>query len=154
MVSAHHPLKSALVAHCRSYASGRVAELREEIRRLQSSANEETKSTAGDKHETARAMAQLEVEMLLKRLEDALRLEQNALALSDRPTGERVVNGSLVVTNSGTFFIAISVGAVTVENRPFFVVSPESPIGRSLTGKASGDTVQWNGKHYSLLKVE
>ena len=48
----------------------RSQEIRKEMDTAQQSANSETKSTAGDKHETARAMAQLEVEMLSKQLEE------------------------------------------------------------------------------------
>lgn len=45
-------------------ANKRVDELKVALVDVQDAANNETKSTAGDKHETAKAMAQLETEKL------------------------------------------------------------------------------------------
>ena len=41
-----------------------ITALEQDVRDLQLSANEETKSSAGDKYETGRAMIQIEIEQL------------------------------------------------------------------------------------------
>ena len=68
------PSKKTIYDYCIGFITERIQRIRVEIDAIQSAANEETKSSAGDKHETARAMAQLEVEMNGKQLAEAERL--------------------------------------------------------------------------------
>ncbi|HSY60679.1 MAG TPA: hypothetical protein VK796_02335, partial [Cytophaga sp.] len=67
--------KNTLYAYCTDYVTERITRLKTEIKKTQSSANEETKSSAGDKYETGRAMAQLEIEKNTKQLAEAERLQ-------------------------------------------------------------------------------
>ena len=57
-------IKKQLYQKILSIANDRVSNLKRIILETQESANNETKSSAGDKHETGRAMAQLETEKL------------------------------------------------------------------------------------------
>ena len=59
-----------------AYVHERIAATQEAIYTAQLSANEETKSSAGDKYETGRAMAQLEIEKNTAQLAEALKLKQ------------------------------------------------------------------------------
>ena len=54
--------KEVLYAYCVNYVQQRIARIQGEINKAQSSANEETKSSMGDKYETSRAMAHQEIE--------------------------------------------------------------------------------------------
>ena len=55
-------LKPLAHAHCLAVVIERIAQLEASILDTQRSSQSDTKSSAGDKHETGRAMAQLEVE--------------------------------------------------------------------------------------------
>jgi sortase (surface protein transpeptidase) len=57
-------LKTRLHSLCVSYVGQRIETAQRAIAIAQASANEETKSSAGDKYETGRAMAQLEIEKI------------------------------------------------------------------------------------------
>lgn len=50
-------LKEQLLDHCNSYIGLKLETIRHAIANAQESANDDTKSSAGDKHETGRAMA-------------------------------------------------------------------------------------------------
>jgi transcription elongation GreA/GreB family factor len=146
-------IKEQLFEYCNRYVQERLDRIRGEISSTQRSANAETKSSAGDKHETARAMAQLDVEMNLKQLSEAEKLQTALQGIQQDRVSAKVIPGSLVITSNGTFYIAISIGATTIGNKEYFIVSPDSPIGKQLIGKTSGDSISWNGRTYILSSV-
>jgi transcription elongation GreA/GreB family factor len=112
----------------------------------QASANEEGKSSAGDKYETARAMGQIERDMHARQYEK-LRAEMTILERIDAHlTTKRVVLGSLVATSAGTFFISISLGIINIDSNAVIVVSAQSPVGMSLLGQEVGDAFVFQQK--------
>ncbi len=146
-------LKDTLHAHCMDNVHQRLARIKDEIVNIQASANNETKSSAGDKFETGRAIAQLEVEGSMHQLRDA----EKSLAILKNIEAAKVDNivlpGSLVTTSQGIYYIAISLGLVTHEGKSYFIVSPDSPIGKLLLGKQTGNTVFWKEKEYTIQSI-
>ena len=69
-------LKIQLHQKCAEIIEQRITELKSIIQESQDAANNETKSSAGDKHETGRAMAQLETEKLSSQLSEALKTQK------------------------------------------------------------------------------
>ena len=57
-------IKELLHSHCESYLKTKLLEYQKRNKELYQSLNSEEKSSAGDKHETGRAMIQLEIEKL------------------------------------------------------------------------------------------
>ena len=145
--------KKAVVAVCREKLQESHEEITRQINNLQDSLQNESKSTAGDKHETGRAMMQLEIERMASRLksrEEELKLFERQV-YGNPGDSWAVTPGSLVGTSAGIYFITVSLGVVTVRETPVMVVSPVSPVGRSLLGRGVGDKVAFNGKE---LEVE
>ncbi|PSR10171.1 MAG: 3-oxoacyl-ACP synthase [Candidatus Arcticimaribacter sp.] len=105
----------------------------------------ESKSSAGDKHETGRAMIQLEREKLGEQIKKA---EQNQVVLNQlkhyKSTGV-VRFGSVVQTNNSNYYIAIPVNNCLIDTSTFHCISPQSPIGVLLLGKKVGDQLVFNG---------
>ncbi|MDF7819072.1 transcription elongation factor [Runella sp. MFBS21] len=119
----------------------------------QDSANEETKSSAGDKYETARAMAQIERDRHAQ-LYEQLRQERAVLERIDPSFNfERVGLGALVHSSLGDFLIAVSVGVVMVSGQKIIVVSPQSPLGASLMGKQVGDAFLFQQKKAVIQNI-
>jgi transcription elongation GreA/GreB family factor len=145
--------KEALFQHCLGYVQQRIGRIQAEIEQAQNSANEETKSTAGDKYETGRAMAQLEIERNLIQLKEAEKLNSILHALPHSTASNQVKSGSLVTTSKGTFFIAISLGQVAIQDKQYFVVSTDSPIGKLLLGRKKGDSFHWNGSEHTIQAI-
>lgn len=145
--------KRYLYEHCVEFLNRRIETAREAIRIAQESANDETKSSAGDKYETGRAMMQLEIEKNATQLEEALKQKKILGSINIELQPLKIQNGSLVKTDQGNFFLAISVGLVVIEDRSFAVVSAQSPIGSRLIGLKPGDTFSFGNKTYKISQI-
>jgi transcription elongation GreA/GreB family factor len=118
------------------------------------SANEEGKSSAGNKYETARAMGQLDREMNGRMYEQA-RQERLSLDKIDTETiFSKVAFGALVETTMGHFFVGIGVGVVEFEGKKIMAISPQSPIGQAITGKSIGESFDFRGKIQRVVSIE
>ena len=123
------------------------------MQNAQQSANSEERSTAGDKHDTARAMSHLEQEKSAKYLDEAIKLKRAFSELLKAKSSDTIDFGSLVVTNQGTYFIALSMGAVKLNDNNYFVVSPTSPVAIAFKGLKLGDTATFNGRSFVVEEV-
>jgi transcription elongation GreA/GreB family factor len=147
-------IKETLYSHCEEQLKRRIELIHSEIKLIQACANEETKSSAGDKYETGRAMAQLEVERQQAQLvvaENMLLSLQNIQTV--KVTG-RVIPGSLVTTSQSVYYISISLGIVEILSHRYFVVSPRSPVGKVMLGKAIGQEVHLNNQRLMILGID
>lgn len=138
-------LKQVAFQHCRDYVESRFQGIQKEIEKVNESLRSETKSTAGDKHETGRAMLQLEREKLGKQLAEVEKLKRVLQKIHLNKKTERIALGSLVVTDSNCYYISISSGRVDINEQSVFCISPMTPIGQLLLGKTKGDTIHFNG---------
>lgn len=101
--------------------------------------NNDTKSSMGDKYETSREMLQQEINTLQIQLNEQQRSLQVLKSIHPKP--HVVVGlGSLVETENGTFFIAVSGGTIVCEDQTIVVISAESPLAKSLMGKKKDET--------------
>lgn len=148
-----NPIKQHLYALCLAYIEQRITSAAQAIASAQASANEETKSSAGDKYETGRAMAQLEIEKNSTQLAEAKKLAQVLSQINPERKTETVQSGSVVLTNQGNYFIAIAAGQFTLENKLYYTISPSSPIALKLMGLKKDDTFLFNKKEFVIEKV-
>ncbi|WP_332732644.1 GreA/GreB family elongation factor [Flavihumibacter sp.] len=132
----------------------KVAGLQTILADLRESASNETKSTAGDKHETALAMLQIEQENTRRQLAEAMEQLSVMEKLDYWHGGEKVGKGSLVRTDRGMFFVAAAVGKIRIAEVTIVSISPHSPLGKALMGKGVGDKVEVNKLEYSIISVE
>lgn len=146
-------IKKQLLAKCFSFVEEREKTIQETITSNQKGLASETKSSAGDKHETGRAMLQLEMEKAGQQLSSIKLLKETLQKVDFENTSEKVRLGSLVITNKGNYFLAISAGKVSIENTSYFVVSVVSPIGKLLLGKQKGDAFVFNGMQIQILDI-
>ncbi|MGZ3811112.1 MAG: 3-oxoacyl-ACP synthase [Mucilaginibacter sp.] len=145
--------KKELYDLCISYVQKRIDTARQAIEATQQAANEETKSSAGDKYETGRAMMQQESDRNKAQLTEANKL---MVALNHVPlnsVSKTAETGSLIITDNGKFYIAISAGTLVVNSESYFAVSPASPIGLKLKGQKAGDEFELNGKYYRIEAI-
>lgn len=147
-------IKQQLLVTCKEYVEQRLHKLRSHIKSLEESLYNETKSSAGDKHETGRAMVQLEREKTGKQLFEAEKLEKLISKVSIENTSEFIRLGSLVLTSEVNYFIAISVGKVEVKNVSYYAIAPDTPIGKLLLGKKKEDEVIFNGSRFRILNIK
>lgn len=146
--------KAAAVAHLQQLIEERLATSSEAIATTRASFTDDTKSSAGDKHEVGRAMVQQELDKLEAQHAQLRALQQELQRVLMERGSTRVAFGSLVTTDQGVYFIAIGLGAVQVAGSTCYAISLASPIGQLLKDKAVGDVVQFNGKRIVVRAVE
>jgi hypothetical protein len=146
-------LKKALFDYCMQYADMRMATAQQAMTAAQAAANEEGKSSAGDKYETGRAMMQIERDQAAQQLDEALKL-RNVLMLLKANNKSSSGPGKVIVTSIGNFFIAISAGNCTIDNQSYLTVSTHSPIGKILSDAKPGQLVRFNGKDIRVHSIE
>ena len=144
--------KTILYERCLAYVQQRIQTATEAMQAAQESANSESKSSAGDKYETGRAMAQLERDRHAQLLADAQRMLADLQHLDLAPAS-LVRAGSLVQTSRGTFFISISAGRLSMDGADYMAVSAASPIGTALRGKRVGETASFNNMMYLIEAI-
>ena len=146
-------LKKELHTLCINYVQNRIDTAMQAINAAQQAANEETKSSAGDKYETGRAMAQQETDRNQAQLNEANKLMVALNHINVSASSKTALPGSLVITDNGKFYIAISAGTLIINGEAYFAISPASPIGLSLSGKTVGDEFSLNGKQYRVESI-
>lgn len=143
-------LKHQLLAHCREVTDQRITNLTSSLTDIKAARDGETKSSAGDKFETGRAMMQLEEAKLGGQLQEALKVRDIIDRIKPAITTERIAAGSLVATNRGNYLLAIGLGKVRLNDRVFFCTSLDSPIGRELHGKVTGESFEFNELEFEV----
>lgn len=146
-------MKQRLWDYCVSLVQERLAQLEGQLLDLRAGAESEGKSTAGDKHETGRAMMHLEQEQLQKQIAEFHLQMQMLQSIRHVNDFRSVRNGSLVSTDKGIFYIAIGLGKITFDNQPLFVISASSPLGQAFIGKEPNETVNFGKQSYRILSI-
>ncbi len=146
-------IKEALLSVCRQYVQERMATATQAIASANDAAVDDTKSSAGDKFETTREMMQQEISRHRQLLADAQQMEQVLTNIDIHHHAGPARLGSLVETNNGRFFLAISAGQLDVQGTTYFAISAASPIGQLILGKAPGQQFVFNRIDYQILDV-
>lgn len=143
-------LKQKLFDACVAYANERIATAEAALRQAYEAAENETKSSAGDKYETGRAMAQLEAEKAMRQVAEAKKLLQVLHSFNPRKPHTVAALGSLVAAEESTYYLAVSIGQLTIDGKPIFVISPASPAGQALLGKKVGEEFEFAGRRQKI----
>ncbi|MBL4677029.1 MAG: 3-oxoacyl-ACP synthase [Mucilaginibacter sp.] len=147
-------LKEKLHSACVAYVQQRIQAATEAIEQAQQAQTDDTKSSAGDKYETGREMAQQETNRNMAQLAEAnkLMIVLNRISV----TGQSPVadTGSVVVTDNGNFYLSVSAGTIYLHGDIYYAVSIASPVGVKIRGKKAGDVFDLNGKGYKIVSVE
>jgi transcription elongation GreA/GreB family factor len=146
-------IKNRLFNLCMAYVDERIANATEAIAAARDSSNDDTKSSAGDKYETGRAMMQQDIDRQTLQLGEAQKLKIFLERMEPENQSETVQNGSLVYTNYGIFYLAISIGQVELDGTSYFVISGSSPIGAQLINQTPGARVSFNGRDYKIESI-
>ncbi|WP_149273498.1 3-oxoacyl-ACP synthase [Pareuzebyella sediminis] len=147
-------IKRALYEFCKSFADLRIDRIRNNLGTIQEALASETKSSAGDKHETGRAMLHLEYEKLGQQLDEAEKMRMVLYRINIGIRKEKAGLGSWVKTSKGDYFLAISAGPYTFRQTSVYCISVNAPIGQLVLGKSAGDTINHRGQEIKILQIE
>jgi len=133
--------------------NNQIEAIQNQILSLSEDAQNDAKSSAGDKHETGLAMMHLEQEKLNAKLIELLDMQQIALKLSDSKTVEKVVLGSIVKTKKAVFYLSVPIQPVNYNNTQVFCVSVHAPLIQHLLNKEVGAEVTFNNMSHKILEI-
>ena len=120
---------------------------------LKESGSNETKSTAGDKHETALAMLQIEQANTRGQLQELLVQKAMLKKLDPALSAAMIVNGSLVKTNRGYLYMSVALGKAVINDITVMALSPQSPLGQKLLGLKAGEFARMNDTEYRVESI-
>ena len=144
--------KPVLHALCHVFIEQRIAAARTAMRAAQESSSSETKSSAGDKYETGREMANAERDRNAAHMQQAQQLQAELARIGPDAPCDTVRPGALVRTSLGRFYISISAGQLP--GTDVFAVSPAAPVAVVLKGLRVGQEAVFNGKTLRIETVE
>jgi transcription elongation GreA/GreB family factor len=146
-------IKLELYNKCLAFTQHRLDTINNAIQELQDSLTSETKGSAGDKHETGRAMLQLEREKAGKQLSEIQKINQLLAKISTESTSKTISLGSVVYTTQANYYIAISAGELIIQDTKFYAIAANTPIAQLLIGKTVGDEVVFRGQEFEISNV-
>ena len=129
-----------------------LAEATARVGSLMESLEAEAKSTAGDKHETGRAMIHQEIEAVqatVDRTADQVRLCRRWA--NEEGSFDRVAPGALVETDGPWVFVGL--GRLELDAREVLSISPASPLAEALHGKQVGDVVVLGNRRATIRAI-
>ena len=146
-------IKEALFKECEGFVNNRLQNVESVISSNQKALQSETKSSAGDKHETGRAMLQLEMEKAGQQLSGIKQMKETLTRIDISKTSNIAHLGSIIETNTINYFLSISAGKITILNKIYFAISVSSPIGKLLLGKKAPSSIVFNGKTFDIHQI-
>ena len=149
-------LRTNIIQHCLELLDQKQATLDSAFKWLSDSAATEQKSTAGDKHDTAKAMMHLEQEKLGQQLKLLLTQKQILIQLKSKTfvsQPKKIELGHLVQTNHGWFFIATFIPAFDFEGISIQPISIQSPLVVKMINGFPNKAIDFQDKTYECIAI-
>ncbi|MFN8238355.1 MAG: hypothetical protein U0T77_09305 [Chitinophagales bacterium] len=123
------------------------------MQQAQEAANNEAKSSVGDKYETARSMAQMDKDMNMRQLEAARQQYSQLQNIRVDVCQDSFVPGAVARIGEAYYFLSVGLGNVDVEGKKVWYLSAHAPFSRALLNKKAGDTILVQGKSSTIEVV-
>lgn len=147
-------LKEKIYYHYLQVISDKIGQVEKVLADLKESGANETKSTAGDKHETALAMLQIEQANKREQLKELQQQKAVLEKINPALSPSVIVNGSLIKTNHGYLYLSVALGKAVVEGIAVTALSQHSPLGKQLLHLQKGQTAVINNRQYIVESVD
>lgn len=145
--------KEKIFAAFKLHIESKIQAAQDALEEATESVHAETKGSAGDKHETGRAMAQLEVEKAGKVLHETQQMRSVLSLLEPEKPKDKCIAGALVKTTQGLFYLSGGIGKIDIDGESVFCIGMNSPVGQALIGKQQGETYAVAGNTFSILEI-
>lgn len=147
-------LKEKLFNACEDFLNDRQYVIENTISEILKALESETKSSAGDKHETGRAMLQLEREKAGQQLGEVENLREQLKKIDTQSKHNIIALGSVIHTSGHNYFIAISAGKLNIEDTSYYAISVATPMAKVLLGKQVGDFINFREASFKILAIQ
>jgi transcription elongation GreA/GreB family factor len=146
-------MKAEILDRCKKELKLKKLTISNEMEAIKDSMGSDTKSSAGDKYETGREMMNQERDKLQSQLGVIDRQLGSLNQINTKKRFEVVDFGSLIKTSVGHYFLSISYGKISINDRDVFMVSPITPLAQLMMGKKAGKKIKWNGKEIVIEDI-
>jgi anti-sigma28 factor (negative regulator of flagellin synthesis) len=146
-------LKKSLVEYCKNRLEIKLKELMVIYQSLIDSIQTDSKSSAGDKHETFKSMMHIEQEKMQTQIK-MINQQINIINQLKVEKKNRIENGTLIVTDSKVFFIAASLGLASISDQSFFIVSLDSPIIQFMKKQSINTMFTFQSTNYKIIDIQ
>ena len=158
----YHQLKAVCLNRLNSQIQDKILSAQQLINFTEESKTSATKGSAGDKHETGRAMMERELALSKAQLNKAEFLKNELSKISLDHKCNKVELGALIITSGAKYFMSIGVGKVSLnidsdlsqDSDFFYAISGGSPIGKVLQNATKGDILNFQAREIEILHVE
>ena len=145
-------LKKQLLHECLRIQNEQITAAKTAMDEAQESANEHH-GAIEDKFESFREACQIQRDMYAKQLDEAIGSLGILKRVNIAKENNEIMLGSIVETDTQDFFIAISLGALKLDKKTYFAISPMSPLFKAMVGKSKGDTFAMRDKNYKIKNI-
>jgi hypothetical protein len=145
--------KSRLKDYCVRLLEERLDNVEALIVSAQESANNESKSSAGDKYETSRAMGHLQKEMYQQQAEKIRHELLKAKSTEIKLQPGTIRKGTVIVTDKLWIFICVGLGKKMPDELTVLFVSDEAPLYALLFKKNIGDLFVIDKHEYVIREI-
>lgn len=145
--------KQKLLQKCKYLVQYKLEDTQRMIDEIRVASADDTKSTAGDKHETGRAMSHLEIEKLQSVMASLSGQAQTLENINPSRLTNQLELGAIVETSGGVFFLSAPLGRLELDGQEVWAIGMHAPLIKTLEqALKSGDGV-FNGKTYRIARV-
>ncbi len=131
----------------------RISKIQKALDNQKENLHIESKSTAGDKHNTSRAMMHIEIDKLSQQLSKLIQINKLIQSVKPEKCNDKIQPGSLVETNFGYLYIIAPLGNISFKGKKIMVISLASPIGKALQDKTQGEFITLYGNRWEIKKI-
>ena len=148
-----HTFKQKVYAHLVNHLLQKNNQLQIQLNELHQAVANETKSTVGDKYETARAMLQIDIANCNKQIQ----ILSNEQIICSQIDINKICNsvslGCLLETNIGIFFVGVAAKKLIVDSTIINFISTEAPIYKVIKGLKINKNLIFNGNKIMILNI-
>ena len=146
-------LKSQILNQYKQIVNDRINVFQDMISALTEDSINDSKSSAGDKHETALSMMHIEQEKINKKLSEILIQKLVLDKINPNLMSKKIALGSIIKTNGMILFMCTALPKIVVDSQTIIAVSTQSPLGSKLLGNEIGFKFEINTTKYILEEV-
>ncbi len=145
--------KESLKQFCKTLIEQRIQTTKALIDNAQQAANNEEKSSAGDKYETARAMGHLDKDMHTRQLLENIKELANLRDVNAHTLYNFANTGAFIQCTGMSLFIAAGAGKQLFNGQTVLFLSPAAPLAKLVMHKKAGEHFLFNGKDMVIEDV-
>lgn len=146
-------IKQELLQVCLDHVNKRIYNYKLEIDTIKESIESNDKSTDED-DDSGHGKLLNDLEKNMVHLADANKTLDMLKLINPKLQNDKAILGSLVTTQSASFFLSVSVGKIDLEQGSYFAISLQSPIGALLKNKEVGEHINFNGTNYTITSIK